>query len=104
MAGREERQAARAAKRQNVREERDIYPYAELEDKDIQADSAANFPALECLALPCFSYNYGRIGVAGQVSEWLKRQLRRSYEYEVAVEWEAETSTLGEAELLKSIA
>ena len=34
----------------------------------------------------------------------MKAQLRRSYEFEVAGEWEAETVTLGEAELLKSIA
>ena len=31
-------------------------------------------------------------------------QLRRSCEYEVVTEWEAECSTLGEAELLKAIA
>ena len=30
-------------------------------------------------------------------------QLRRSYEYEVAAEWEADCTTLGAAELLKSI-
>ena len=34
----------------------------------------------------------------------MKPQLRRSCEYEVAAEWEAEISTLGAAELLKSLA
>ena len=100
--GRVERQAARAAKRQDVRKERDDSD-DEVEDEDIPADNATNFPALECLALPYFSYNYGNMPVTGRVSAWMKRQLRRSYEYEVAAKWEAEASTLGEAELLKSI-
>ena len=40
---------------------------------------------------------------AASLSDWMKQQLRRSYEYEVAVEWEAEMRTPGEAELLKSV-
>ena len=61
----------------------------------IPEGNAANFPALECLALPYGHYD--------QVSAWTQAQLRRSYEYEVVAEWEAEQSTLGEAELLKTV-
>ena len=70
----------------------------------IPVANAANFPSLECLALP-YKY-YGRDGRrTGDISEWMKRQLRRSYEYEihVAAEWQADRTTLGVAELLKSI-
>ena len=109
--GRQQRQARRAAVRG-----RDVYCYLptgcdeDHEDEKealriipvISADNAANFPSLECLALP-----YGYYGLSGnrsgEVSVWTKRQLRRSYEYEVAEEWEAECTTLGCAELLKSI-
>ena len=68
----------------------------------IPADGAVNFPALECLALPHSFYNRG--DDSGKVSTWMRRQLRRSYEYEVAAEWEADQQTLGEAELVRSMA
>ena len=96
--GRAERQAARHAKRVSNPER--AYPRDSV--PDIPEDNAANFPALECLALPYARYNCGDF--AGQVSGWMMAQLRRSYEFEVAVEWEAERVTLGEAELLKSLA
>jgi len=106
VAGREERQAARAVKRRerhaNVGTDRDCVEEAGC--CDIPADNAANFPALECLALPYLTYNRSACENTGRVSAWIKQQLRRSYEYEVAAEWEAELQTLGEAELLKSMA
>jgi len=101
VAGREGRQAARAANRQRNDAEADM-PKDEVEGHYVPADNAANFPALECLALPYLKYNSQ--DDTGRVSAWMKQQLRRSYEYEAAAEWEAEMSTLGEAELLKSMA
>ena len=98
--GRAERQAARAANRGEGRRELDP-DNDEGEDSVIPHDNAANFPALECLALPYTHYNYRDCGVVGA---WTKAQLRRSYEFEKVVEWEAETATLGEAELLKTLA
>ena len=103
--GRERRQANRIAKRPTREEE------AELDDEPagdsepiIPVNNAANFPSLECLALPYIYYNFGFGGEhCGQVSKWMKQQLQRSYEYEVAAEWEAECMTLGVVELLKSI-
>ena len=68
---------------------------------DIPVENAANIPTLECLALPFILY--GHYQDSGNVSAWLKRQLRRSHEYEVEEEWEAEYTTLGVAELLRSI-
>lgn len=100
--GRTERQRVRAAKRRrHGTEEETDFRGVEAEDQRIPEDNASNFPALECLALPYTYYNRG--GNSGEVSVWMKSQLRRSYEYEISVEWEAETSTLGQAELLKSI-
>ena len=63
--------------------------------------NAANFPALECLHLPYMHYIQG--DDSGQLSAWMRAQLRRSYEYEREVEWEAEQVTLGQAELLKTM-
>ena len=68
----------------------------------IPASNASNFPALECLSLPYGYYN--KDTRTGDVSTWMKRQLRRSYEYERVRDWEAEMVTLGEAELLKALA
>ena len=105
--GRAERQAARAVEELNNRERR------QRRDGDQQVEEPLvipegredNFPSLECLALPYSVYDSEAPGgLSGTVSEWMKRQLRRSYEFEVASEWEAETETLGEAELLKSLA
>ena len=97
--GRTERQAARAKKRPPIGE---LDHSTEEEVPPIPADSAANFPVLECLALPYQRYNKGES--TGRVSAWMKRQLRRSYEYERADEWEQEMITLGRGELLKSLA
>ena len=97
--GRAQRQAARAVKRREAQdgwnEEADG---EEAEDADailadIPVDNAANFPSLECLALPYEHYNRGG-DECGEVSVWMMAQLRRSYEYEVAAEWEAECTTL----------
>ena len=96
--GRELRQAARAAKRNAVEE---LDRFVEGEQLSIPANNAANFPVLECLALPYHCYNDGDCSV--KPSAWMRRQLRRSYEYEVAAEWEAEVGTLGEAELVRLI-
>ena len=98
VAGREQRQTARAAKRPDFGEEMN---HDADEVLHIPTDNAANFPALECLALPYRYYNTGEN--TGYVSAWMKQQLRRSYEYELVEEWEAEQQTLGEAELVKSI-
>ena len=101
VAGREARQAARAAKRKRA----DIGTNRAGDGswgRDIPAGNADSFPALECLALPYRQYNRGNN--SGAVSAWMMRELRRSYEYEVAKEWEAEVSTLGEAELLRTMA
>jgi len=106
VAGREGRQAARAVKRRDKQVDEEVDDDGDGTPLDIPADYGANFPALECLALPYCFYSVGTEegdGDIGYVSAWMKQQLRRSYEYEVAVEWEAETSTLGEAELLKRI-
>ena len=101
VAGRQQRQAARAAKRPSG-----VNDECRAEDhgatQDISADSAANFPALECLALP-YLYYQGFGDARSRVSEWMKKELRRSYEFEVAKEWEAEVSTLGQAKLFKSM-
>ena len=109
--GRQQRQAQRAAKRQADEEGNEaggIEEESHEGEKEtegiasaIPVDNAANFPSLECLALPYEYYNRG--DNSGQVSRWMMAQLRRSYEYEVAAEWEAECTTLGAAELLKSI-
>ena len=97
--GTQKRQAARAAKR--VDEDAEEM----LEGKDAVAavpeGNAANFPALECLALS-WSHRNNRYSV--DVSMWMLAQLRLSYEYEVVEEWKAEQVTLGEAELLKTMA
>ena len=100
VAGRAQRQAARAAKRDKLQTDE-----SGERRQHISANNAANFPALECLALPYASYNSGENAKnePGVVSGWTIQQLRRSYEYELAAEWEAECVTLGEAELLKSI-
>ena len=99
VSGRAERQAVRASKRPLTGE----MDYSrEGKVPPIPADNAANFPALECLALPYTRYNRGKS--MGRVSVWMKQQLRRSYEYEEVEDWEAEMTTLGEAELLKTIA
>ena len=101
--GRLERQTARAARR--ARDGEEVQSGEEsAEEQHIPADSACNFPALECVALVYEQYgpivsHLGRRTSGG----WMVRQLRRSYEYEVVAEWEAEMSTLGEAELLKSL-
>jgi len=104
VAGREQRQVTRAAKRRLAEDSNEESDSSEHREKayDIPADNKVNFPALECLALPYRHYNDGEYG--GQVSAWMEQHLRRSYEYEVAMEWEAEMHTLGEAELLKSMA
>ena len=73
-----------------------------MENPVIPDTGAANFPALECLALPYAYYNTGEH--CGEVSAWMKAQLRRSYEYERSDEWEAEMNTLGTVELQKTIA
>ena len=102
--GRERRQAARVAKRQVADKDSEgkDADSADIEQAAIPVNNAANFPSLECLALPY--EHYGRGGnQSGDVSQWIMSQLRRSYEYEVAAEWEAECTTLGVAELLKSI-
>ena len=124
--GRQQGQAARAAKRPvrsfrrqaayqysdadedaeySGEEEREEAVEAEDETEGtisaIPVNNAANFPALERLALPYNECNYGED--CGEVSGWMKRQLQRSYEYEVAAEWETECMILGVAELLKSI-
>ena len=71
----------------------------------IPHDNAANFFALECVALPWFVDNHLGFGdPVVEVSEWMKDQLRRSYEYERAEEWEAKRTTLSQAELLKTMA
>ena len=101
VVGRVERQATRAVQRPETNVEGDLHADG-AEVHDIPADNAANFPALECLALPYWRYK-SDLARTGRVSAWMMRQLRRSYEHEVAAEWEAETRTLGEAELLKSI-
>ena len=105
--GREQRQAARAAKRavvwtDVVNKVVDVTAPARKTKGCIPFNNAANFPSLECLALPYKRYNRG--SETGEVSAWMMRHLRRSYEYEVAAEWEAECTTLGNAKLLKSIA
>ena len=69
----------------------------------IPEGNAASFPALECLALPYGSYHHTNVD-CGDVSTWIVAQLRRSYEYERVEEWKAERSTLGQAELLKTMA
>ena len=114
--GREERQAARDW-RHGSREYgcwldehgNEVAEEFDSVEQDIDDDNAANFPSLECLALP---YEYwspshfqstGRITSRAEVSLWMQQQLWRSYEYEVAAEWEAECTTLGCAELLKTI-
>ena len=98
---RQQRQAVRAGKRQLV-DERGEGEDAQEDIAIIPVNNAANFPSLECLAMPY--REYGRsFYQAGKVSAWMKRQLRRSYEYEVTAEWEAECTTLGSAELQKSI-
>ena len=66
----------------------------------IPSNNAAHFPALECLALPYLD-SYAGEGT-GRVSAWMKQQLRRSYEYERVEDWEAETTTLGAAQVLKN--
>ena len=105
VAGREQRQAARAAKRRTA----DDVAVSEVDGAgsgaqthDIPAGNATNFPALECLDLPYCYYNLE--DEPGTVSAWMRRQLRRSYEYEVAAEWEADQQTLGQAELVSSMA
>ena len=114
VVGREQRQAVRAAERYNGGRDRprDTQDDGNSDDKEAQEDeadpaipidNAANFPSLECLALPYGYYNRGWGDDCGVVSRWIQQQLRRSYEYEVAEEWEAECTTLGSAELLKSI-
>ena len=105
VADRGQRQAVRAHKRRSEEphSEEVNYDGDDVVGYDIPPDNAANFPVLECLALPYAYYNKDQI-ISGQVSGWMKQQLRRSYEYEVASEWEADEVTLGEAELLKSIA
>ena len=100
VAGREQRQAARAARRAARNEVEG--EQAETAISIIPMGNAANFPSLECLDLPYSEYNSGWYNNR-RVSAWMKAQLRRSYEYEVAEEWEAEETTLGRAELLKSI-
>ena len=103
-AGREQRQAARAVKRGDASDADEVDDDREetaQADVDIAAGNAANFPSLECLDLPYDYYNHG--DATGEMSAWMMRQLRRSYEYEVAAEWEAEQTTLGVAELLKTI-
>jgi len=105
--GRDERQAARATKQGYGYEQRVMFE--DGKGCDIPAGNAANFPALECLALPYYLYDFFRKediedDNIRQVSAWIVQQLRRSYEFEIVSEWEAELSTLGEAELLKSMA
>ena len=103
--GRADRQAARAARRVRDEEEAESSMEGAVE-QHIPTGSSHNFPALECLVLahrqygPNVSYIGRRADLAG---EWIRRQLRRSYEYEVVAEWEAEMSTLGEAELLRNV-
>ena len=100
VAGRQQRQVVRAAKRGPVEE----HEWSDgSSEKIIPAGNAANFPSLECLALPYRYYNSNRGDDCGWVSAWMMAQLRRSYEYEVPAEWEAECTTLGAAELLKVI-
>ena len=116
--GRQQRQTRRAAKRRadyqkscgeplsRDAEDGDVARGAEEEaevagERVIPANNAANFPSLECLELP--SQYYSHVDGDDKVSRWMIAQLRRSYEYEVAAEWEAECTTLGLAELLKSI-
>ena len=111
--GREERQAARDWRRGSREYGCWLDEHGnEAEEVDsavpIPAGNAANFPSLECLALPYRYYSpkyyqsKGRMR-RGEVSWWMQEQLWRSYEYEVAAEWEAECTTLGCAELLKAI-
>ena len=112
VSGRAERQAARAKKHEPIREvghpsgegRHAVTGYVsrsrESMEAVIPANNAANFPALECLALPYRKFHAAGEGRRG-VSVWMKQQLRRSYEYERVRDWEAEMVTLGEAELLK---
>ena len=103
VAEREERQAARAAKRPNTRASNEVSKKQKRKVTVIPAGNAANFPVLECLALP-YQF-YGRTGWdCGRVTAWMRAQLRRSYEFEKADEWEQERVTLGVAELLKTLA
>ena len=95
---RRERQIARASRRHKGHKEVG-FSRVGGEAPVIPNGNAGNFPALECLALPYSAYHCG--AGAGHVSEWMVAQLRRSYEYEVVEEWEAEVSTLGQAELLR---
>ena len=78
VAGREERQAARAAKRQGIAVERGSLSGNGAESEDFPANNAANFPALECLALPYWRYNIVSERT-GQLSVWMRQQLRRIY-------------------------
>ena len=81
VAGREQRQAARATKRQGDGYET-RYDSGSLVALDVPAADAANFPVLECLTLH-HSFYYG---LKDPSVSWIRRQLRRSYEYEVAAE------------------
>ena len=102
--GRAERQAARAAERPRLEFAHEEVSYGG-HPLAISDNSALSFPALECLALPYVEYNRDEdIEHSGRVSDWMRAQLRRSYEFEVVEEWEAETETLGEVELLKRMA
>ena len=110
--GRQQRQAARAAKRaaDDARGDGsyDDSDGGEVVEEDVSDDNAANFPSLECLALPYhrhvspFEFDWSGDNT-GRVSGLMMAELRRSYEYEVSAEWEAECTTLGVAELLKTI-
>ena len=110
--GRERRQDVRMLREQGADEEHHFSEephYSEEEEGEeeegkrvIPPDNAANFPALECLDMFYLQY-IDPSGDMGEVSEWMKRQLRRSYEFESAEEWEAEMATLGRAELLKTL-
>ena len=116
--GRLKRQAARAAKRGDCGYSDDDgkddasdsnHDACEAEDVSVVAliiplQNAANFPSIECFALPYDRYNVVAESLdMGDVSSWMMQQLRRSCEFEVVSEWEAECTTLGNAELLKSI-
>ena len=98
--GRRERQSARAAKRWQEGKETEWRNDA-ADCHVIPYDGTANFPALECVAL-WFPDRYHGVWPR-LMSAWTQAELRRSYEYERASEWEAEQVTLGQAELLKTM-
>ena len=98
VAGREQRQAARASVKLSIAHTADPADVCV-----ISVGNAANFPVLECICPPPYNLYHVLRAAPSVESGWLRQQLRRSYEYEVAKEWEAECVTLGEAELLKTV-